>query len=62
MAPSTQTDQPMCIQGFERDELQKMVEAAGFGNITFSTAYEIKKKMVMKRRVFPVFLMAAQKI
>ncbi len=48
--------------GFERQALQKQVEAIGFGNVTFSTAYEIKKKINDQERVFPVFLMAAQKV
>ena len=30
--------------GFERGELQQWVEAAGFGNVCFSTAFVIKKK------------------
>jgi ubiquinone/menaquinone biosynthesis C-methylase UbiE len=47
--------------GFQRDELQKMVEDAGFGNVTFSTAYEIKKKIGYEEKTFPVFLMIAQK-
>jgi len=49
-------------KGFERGTLQKQVEAAGFGNITFSVAYEIKKKINDEERVFPVFLMSAQKM
>lgn len=48
--------------GFERGALQRQVEAIGFGNVTFSTAYEIKKKINDEEKVFPVFLMAAQKI
>ena len=48
--------------GFDRKELQKMVEDAGFGNVTFSTAYEIKKKIGNEEKTFPVSLMAAQKI
>lgn len=49
--------------GFERKSLQKQVEAIGFGNVTFSTAYEIKKKVSSgEEKVFPVFLMAAQKL
>ena len=48
--------------GFDRDELQRMVEQAGFGNISFTTAYEIKKKIGNEEKVFPVFLMAAQQI
>jgi ubiquinone/menaquinone biosynthesis C-methylase UbiE len=48
--------------GFDRDELQKMVETAGFGNVIFSTAYEIKKKIEYQEKTFPIFLMSAQKI
>lgn len=49
--------------GFERKSLQKQVEAIGFGNVTFSTAYEVKKKVSSgEEKVFPVFLMAAQKM
>jgi ubiquinone/menaquinone biosynthesis C-methylase UbiE len=47
--------------GFERHELQKMVEAAGFGNVSFSTAYEIKKQIGNEEKTFPIFLMCAQK-
>jgi ubiquinone/menaquinone biosynthesis C-methylase UbiE len=48
--------------GFERAALQSQVEALGFGNVTFSTAYEIKKKVNSEEeKVFPVFLMTAQK-
>jgi SAM-dependent methyltransferase len=49
-------------KGFERGELQKWVEAAGFGNVQFSTAYEIKKEVDGKEKAFPVFLMTAQKL
>lgn len=49
-------------KGFSQNELQKWVEAAGFGNIQFSTAYEIKKKVDGKEKAFPVFLMVAQKL
>jgi hypothetical protein len=48
--------------GFERNELQKWVEDAGFGNVQFSTAYEIKKEIDGKEKTFPVFLMVAQKL
>jgi ubiquinone/menaquinone biosynthesis C-methylase UbiE len=48
--------------GFDRHKLQKSVEDAGFGNVTFSTAYEIKKKIGNKEKTFPIFLMVAQKI
>lgn len=48
-------------KGFARGELQAQVEAAGFGNVKFTTAYVIKKKIVNEERSFPVFLMSAQK-
>lgn len=49
-------------KGFTQDELRKQVESAGFNNVTFSTVYEIKKKIDDKEKTFPVFLMCAQKI
>lgn len=49
-------------KGFERAELKKWVEDAGFGNVLFSTAFEIRKTIDGKEKVFPVFLMSAQKI
>jgi ubiquinone/menaquinone biosynthesis C-methylase UbiE len=49
-------------KGFERAELKKWAENAGFGNILFSTAFEIRKNIDDKQKVFPVFLMSAQKI
>ncbi len=49
-------------KGFARGELQQMAGQAGFGNISFTTAYEIKKQIGNEEKVFPVFLMAAHKI
>ena len=49
-------------KGFDRPTLQKQVEAAGFGDVHFSTAYEIKKKIDDAERIFPVFLLTARKI
>ena len=49
-------------KGFAHDELQKQVESGGFGNVTFSTVYEIKKKINGEEKTFPVFLMSARKI
>ncbi len=43
--------------GFERASLQKQVEAVGFGEVKFSTIYEIQKN----NRLYPVFLLTAQK-
>jgi 2-polyprenyl-3-methyl-5-hydroxy-6-metoxy-1,4-benzoquinol methylase len=48
--------------GFDRGELQRMVEDAGFRNIAFSTAYVIKKQIGNEEKTFPVFLMKARKI
>lgn len=49
--------------GFERAALQKLAEDIGFGNVMFSTAYEIKKKVNSgEEKVFPIFLMTAQKM
>ena len=48
-------------KGFDRAELQKWVEDAGFGNITFSTAFEIRKNIDGNEKTFPVFLMSAKK-
>lgn len=48
--------------GFQREKLRKMVEEAGFAEVRFSTAYEIKKKINEEENVFPVFLLSAKKI
>lgn len=48
-------------KGFERRELQGWVEAIGFENVSFSTAYEIRKEIDGREKTFPVFLMSAQK-
>jgi ubiquinone/menaquinone biosynthesis C-methylase UbiE len=47
--------------GFDRAGLQKLVEEAGFGNVVFSTAYEIQKQIGNEAKTFPVFLMTARK-
>ncbi len=47
--------------GFDRDELRNLVENSGFGNVSFSNAYNIKKKIGDEEKTFPVFLMTAQK-
>lgn len=48
--------------GFQRGELKKIVEEAGFEDVAFSTAYEIKKKIGDEEKAFPIFLMSARKI
>jgi ubiquinone/menaquinone biosynthesis C-methylase UbiE len=47
--------------GFDRPTLQKQVEAVGFGEVHFSTAYKMKKKTGNTEKTFPVFLMTARK-
>jgi ubiquinone/menaquinone biosynthesis C-methylase UbiE len=47
--------------GFERTELQRWAEDAGFVNVKFSTAYEVKKKIGDEEKIFPVFLLTARK-
>jgi hypothetical protein len=47
--------------GFERGELQAWVEDAGFADVKFSTAFEIKKKIGDVEKIFPVFLLIARK-
>jgi 2-polyprenyl-3-methyl-5-hydroxy-6-metoxy-1,4-benzoquinol methylase len=48
--------------GFDRADLQRIVEGLGFENVSFSTAYEIKKQTGNKEKTFPIFLMVAKKI
>ena len=48
-------------KGFDRTELQGWVEDAGFTDIKFSTAFEIKKKIGDAEKIFPVFLLIARK-
>jgi ubiquinone/menaquinone biosynthesis C-methylase UbiE len=48
-------------KGFDRPVLQKQVEAAGFGDVYFSTAYKIKKKIGSTEKIFPIFLLTARK-
>ena len=47
--------------GFDRNDLQQIVEDTGFGDVRFTTAYEIKKKIGNEEKGFPIFLMIAQK-
>jgi ubiquinone/menaquinone biosynthesis C-methylase UbiE len=49
-------------KGFERAELQNWVEEAGFADVKFSTAFEIKKKIDDIEKTFPVFLLTARKV
>ena len=47
--------------GFDRDELQRQAERAGFRDVRFATAYCIDKPDSPGQKRFPVFLMVAQK-
>jgi hypothetical protein len=53
MAPFTRMAQPMSTKGFAQSELQKQVEAAGFTDVKFSTAYTIKKKIGDEEKILP---------
>ena len=46
--------------GFPRDDLKRRVEAAGFRDVHFSTAFKIKKMIGEDQKIFPVFLMTAR--
>lgn len=48
-------------RGFDRDELQRQAERAGFRDVRFATAYCIDKPDSPGQKRFPVFLMVAQK-
>ncbi len=48
-------------KGFVRSKLQKLIEAAGFENVKFTTAYTIRKKIGDEEKSFPVFLMSARR-
>lgn len=48
-------------KGFARNELQKQVEAVGFTDVKFTTAYTIRKKVGDEEKSFPIFLMSARK-
>jgi ubiquinone/menaquinone biosynthesis C-methylase UbiE len=50
------------LPGFDRNELLEMVEKAGFTDVDFSNAYEIRKQIGNEEKIFPVFLMSARKI
>ena len=47
--------------GFKRDALQALVEASGFTDVRFVTAYTVKKQRDGKARDYPVFLLVARK-
>jgi len=48
--------------GFDRADLQRQVEAVGFGEVTFSTPYVIRKEIKDgTEKEFPLFLMSARR-
>ena len=47
--------------GFVRETLAAKARAAGFANVRFTTAYENPKKVGGTTRLFPVFLMVADR-
>jgi ubiquinone/menaquinone biosynthesis C-methylase UbiE len=47
--------------GFDRDALAAKARAAGFTNVRFATAYENPRKVGGATRLFPVFLMVANR-
>jgi len=47
--------------GFDREALAARARAAGFTNVRFTTAYENPKKVGGATRLFPVFLMVADR-
>lgn len=48
-------------QGFERSHLEKAVLDPGFNNVRFRTVFEIERGQEDSRRIYPVFLLTAQK-
>lgn len=47
--------------GFARAELQRQAKAAGFGEVAFTTAVVLHKKVDNVEKEFPIFLMSARK-
>lgn len=45
--------------GFDRDELGRKARAAGFADVRFSTAFEMRKEARGALRTYPIFLMVA---
>ena len=46
--------------GFDRDNLAAKARRAGFSDVRFSTAYEMKKEAAGRLRTYPIFLMVAR--
>jgi ubiquinone/menaquinone biosynthesis C-methylase UbiE len=47
--------------GFDRETLAAQARAAGFGRVTFTTAHQDAKQVGGATRLFPLFLMVAEK-
>jgi ubiquinone/menaquinone biosynthesis C-methylase UbiE len=47
--------------GFDRKELARMLEQAGFGNIRFTTVYRMAKEVDGNKRTYPLFLAVTDK-
>jgi ubiquinone/menaquinone biosynthesis C-methylase UbiE len=48
--------------GFDRAELQRQVESAGFSDVKFSTVYAVRRTVDGSEKNFPLFLMVAEKV
>jgi ubiquinone/menaquinone biosynthesis C-methylase UbiE len=48
--------------GFSREALTQQVEAAGFGQVHFTTVFHVKKQVEEVEKDFPIFLMTAQRL
>ncbi len=48
--------------GFNRETLQRQVEAAGFGEVQFATVFHVRKQVEGLEKDFPIFLMTARKL
>ncbi|HEY3313361.1 MAG TPA: class I SAM-dependent methyltransferase [Anaerolineales bacterium] len=47
--------------GFDREDLRKQIDSAGFFKIKFSTVFDVKKTVDGHEKSFPLFLMVAKK-
>jgi len=47
--------------GFDRAELQRQAESAGFSHVRFSTVHTIRRGRKGSERTYPLFLMVAEK-
>jgi ubiquinone/menaquinone biosynthesis C-methylase UbiE len=47
--------------GFDRQELTRLLREAGFEDVNYSIFYEIKRETDAKKKTYPLFLMIARK-